>query len=155
MPEKNQGESDGSDRALSVIEWRLHFRSSPEDVYQALTTDDGRRRYWAESANEEDGKIHYVFLNGVEDYGEILEEVENRRFAVTYFGWRVSFALEEDGNKGTDMLMVCSGVSEADVAEIRSGWVSWLMAMKAAVDFGVDLRNHDPKRTWFDGFADN
>jgi hypothetical protein len=29
------------------------------------------------------------------------------------------------------------------------------MAMKAAVDFGVDLRNHDPERTWFDGFANN
>lgn len=33
------------------------------------------------------------------------------------------------------------------------GWVSLLMSMKAAVDFGVDLRNHDPERAWEQGFA--
>jgi len=29
------------------------------------------------------------------------------------------------------------------------------MAMKAAVDFGVDLRNHNAKRMWNDLYADN
>jgi hypothetical protein len=29
------------------------------------------------------------------------------------------------------------------------------MAMKAAVDHGVDLRNHDPSRSWVTGYADN
>jgi hypothetical protein len=29
------------------------------------------------------------------------------------------------------------------------------MAMKAAVDFGVDLRNHDESRAWNSGYADN
>jgi hypothetical protein len=46
-------------------------------------------------------------------------------------------------------------VKEEDKRQIAAGWVSWLMAMKAAVDFGVDLRNHDAERTWFDGYADN
>lgn len=26
---------------------------------------------------------------------------------------------------------------------------------QAAVDYGVDLRNHDESRTWNDGYADN
>jgi len=50
-------------------------------------------------------------------------------------------------------------VAKVDDEELRRemipGWVSVLMAMKAAVDFGVDLRNHDPKRSWQQGFADN
>jgi hypothetical protein len=29
------------------------------------------------------------------------------------------------------------------------------MAMKAAVDHGVDLRNHDGSRAWRAGYADN
>lgn len=28
------------------------------------------------------------------------------------------------------------------------------MALKAAADFGVDLRNHDPTRTWDQGYVD-
>jgi len=38
---------------------------------------------------------------------------------------------------------------------VLAGWVSVLMALKAAVDHGVDLRNHDPQRTWDQGYADN
>jgi hypothetical protein len=29
-----------------------------------------------------------------------------------------------------------------------------LLALKAAVDHGIDLRNHDPRRTWDRGYAD-
>jgi hypothetical protein len=47
------------------------------------------------------------------------------------------------------------GVKPADVCEVTAGWVSVLMALKAAVDFGIDLRNHDPARAWAAGYADN
>ena len=138
-----------------TIQWRLHFNSSPSKVYTALTTDDGRAKYWAESAKEVDGKINYVFLNNITDTGQILEKVPDKKFVVTYFGWTVSFDLSSDETGGTDMLMTCVGVEDKDKPEISSGWVSWLMAMKGAVDFDIDLRNHDPKRTWFEGYADN
>jgi hypothetical protein len=36
-----------------------------------------------------------------------------------------------------------------------AGWVSVLLALKAAADFGIDLRNHDPARTWNKGYVDN
>jgi hypothetical protein len=29
------------------------------------------------------------------------------------------------------------------------------MALKAAADFGVDLRNHDRQRTWEQGYVEN
>jgi len=47
------------------------------------------------------------------------------------------------------------GVLEGDRAEVSAGWVSVLMAFKAAVDFNVDLRNHDARRTWEEGYAEN
>jgi uncharacterized protein YndB with AHSA1/START domain len=140
---------------VGVIEWKLHFSSSPDKVYEALSTNEGRSGYWAESAEEHDGKIHYVFLNGIEDTGEILERVPGKLFSVMYFGWKTTFIISADGNNGTDLKMISEGIPESDKMEISAGWVSWLMAMKACVDFGVDLRNHDSKRTWFDGYADN
>ena len=42
-----------------------------------------------------------------------------------------------------------------DRVETTAGWVSALMAMKAAVDFDVDLRNHDSKRSWKSSYCDN
>ena len=146
---------DTYQRTNNVIRFKLHFAAPPEKVYEALNTDEGRRGYWAESADEHDGKIHYVFLNGIEDTGAILERVEGKRFSARYFGWKTTFNLSKDGSTGTDMEMVAEGIDEAEKMEISAGWVSWLMAMKASVDFGVDLRNHDPNRTWFDRYVDN
>lgn len=62
-----------------VFVWKLHFSSPPGRVYEALSTDAGHKTYWAESADETDGRIHYVFLNGVEDTGEILEREPGRK----------------------------------------------------------------------------
>jgi hypothetical protein len=38
-------------------------------------------------------------------------------------------------------------VSEQWQVEVIAGWASVLLALKAAVDFGADLRNHDPQRS--------
>ena len=138
-----------------VVHWKLHFASSPDKVYEALNTDKGRNGYWAESAEEQDGKIHYVFLNGIEDTGEILERIPGKKFSVMYFGWKTTFNLSSDGDSGTDMEMISEGIPESAKMEISAGWVSWLMAMKASVDYGVDLRNHDSNRTWLGGYVDN
>lgn len=140
---------------VDVLRWKVRFATSPSGVYEALSTNGGRRKYWAESADETDGVIHYVFLNNIEDKGEVLERVPDKRFVVMYFGSRTVFDLSPDGSGGTDMLVTVDNVPKDERMELCAGWVSWLLAMKAAVDFGVDLRNHDPARTWVQGYADN
>ena len=137
------------------LSWKIHFKSEPAVVYDFLVVPEKRKRYWAESAEEADGVIHYVFLNGIEDHGRILEKIPTQFFRVEYFGMDVSFDLQACDGGGCDMNMTCNNVDDDDRYELNAGWVSWLMAMKAAVDFGVDLRNHDTDRTWFNGFADN
>ncbi len=137
-----------------TVAWCVHFHSSVEKVFWFLSTDEGRKKFWAESADEKDGRIHYVFLNNIESHGEILERVPGERFKVTYFDWLVTFSLRDDGNGGTDMTMTCEAVPEHEKTEAVAGWVSWLLTMKAAVDFDVDLRNHDTSRTWYDGYVD-
>jgi uncharacterized protein YndB with AHSA1/START domain len=120
-----------------------------------LATDEGRARFWAESAEEHDGVIQFRFPNGFAWDGEILLREPPRRFAVNYFSDRVTFELDEDGNGGTDLLLVDEGQGGDERHEVHAGWVSVLMTLKAAVDHGVDLRNHDPQRSWDQGYADN
>jgi uncharacterized protein YndB with AHSA1/START domain len=154
------GPSDTTDRAFQpgsdVIRWRMFFRSPPDAVFRALATAKGRSSYWAESAEEVDSTIHFVLPGGLESRGRVLEATPDQTFTVEYFGWTVRFDLRADpSGVGTDLEMTCRGVPAEDRVEVIAGWVSVLMAMKAAVDFGVDLRNHDLARTWWQGYADN
>ena len=140
----------------SEIRWRLHLASPPEAVWELLATDDGRARFWAESAVERDGFIEFEFVNGTRWRGAVLAARSPRVFAVEYFGGsRATFELEPDGADGTDLTLVESGVPDEWEAENRCGWISVLLELKAAADFGIDLRNHDAERTWSQGYCDN
>jgi uncharacterized protein YndB with AHSA1/START domain len=140
----------------SIIHWKLHLKSSPQVVYEKLSTDEGRASFWAESAVEHNGMIHFVFSNQSEWKGRILENEPPHRFQVEYYGGSITtFELHPDGSGGTDLTLTDQGVPAEDRAEVIAGWVSVLMALKASVDYSVDLRNHDPKRTWDDGYAEN
>lgn len=138
------------------IRWRLHLRSSPAKVYQMLASAEGRALFWAESALEENGKISFRFPNGQQWSGRVIEQDFPRKYVVEYFGGStVTFELQKDKGGGTDLILTEEGVSEAERAEALAGWVSVLLELKAVVDFGVDLRNHDPERTWDAGYVDN
>jgi hypothetical protein len=75
---------------------------------------------------------------------------------VAYYGNSVvAFELEQDGQGGTDLTLTDTGVPSESRTEVIAGWVSVLLALKATVDFGVDLRTHDADRHWDVGYADN
>jgi uncharacterized protein YndB with AHSA1/START domain len=140
----------------TTIIWRLHLRSAPTAVYELLATDAGRARFWAESAVERDDAIELVFPGGQRWRGAILERRPPQRFAVLYYGGSTTtFELEDDGAGGTELTLIDVGVPEVDRMEVVAGWVSVLLALKAAVDFGVDLRNHDLRRSWEQGYVEN
>jgi uncharacterized protein YndB with AHSA1/START domain len=139
-----------------VILWRLHLKSPPSAVYQMLSTDEGRAAFWAESAAGADGILRFRFPNALTWQGKVLIDESPSRYQVEYFGGSVTtFNLESDGQGGTDLMLMDEGVSKEHRGEVIAGWVSVLMALKAAVDFSVDLRNHDPQRTWDQGYIDN
>ncbi len=140
----------------AAIRWRLHLMSAPPLVYRMLATAEGRARFWAESAVEDDGTIVFTFPDGQMWRGDILDDTPPHRYAVRYYGGCIAtFELADDGAGGTDLTLTDVGEPEEWRTEVIAGWVSVLLALKATVDFGVDLRNHDPQRTWSEGFADN
>jgi hypothetical protein len=58
-----------------------------------------------------------------------------------------------DGKGGTDVWLTHL-TSAADHAETAAGWLNVLLPLKAWLQHGIDLRNHDPERTWDHGFVD-
>ena len=138
------------------VRWRLHLASPPEKIYALLASDEGRARFWAESSKEEAGTIEFRFPNGMVLRSKILEDRPPSRFALTYFGDSVvTFDLEPDGHGGADLTLTERGVPSGAWEEDHAGWVSVLLALKAAVDFSVDLRSHDGSRTWDQGYVDS
>lgn len=138
---------------MDDIRWRVHLRASPEAVFEALDTPAGRRSFWAESADEiSSGVIELVFASGERLRARVIERAPARRFAVSYFGGSVArFELEPDGAGGTELCLTETGVPPEHWLDNHAGWVSVLMSLKAAVDHGIDLRNHDPRRIWTPG----
>jgi hypothetical protein len=140
---------------MKSVFWKRHLKSSPEVVFGFLSTASGREKFWAEKAPEIDGIILFSFPNGESYEGKILESNTNRVFCLDYFNSKVMFSLEPSKNNGTDLTLTNEGVPEDEFLEVYSGWVSVLMNLKAAADFQIDLRNHDPDKTWNEKYIDN
>ena len=56
---------------------------------------------------------------------------------------------------GTELCLRETNVAPESYGENLAGWVSVLMSLKARVDHGIDLRNHDERYSWSEGYVEN
>jgi len=140
---------------MKSITWKLHLKSDPHVVFDLLTTSEGRMKFWVEKASQDDDKIHFFFPNGQTYEGRVIISNPYKEFQLDYFNSLVKFHLEPSENGGTDLTLINENISESDFPEVNAGWISVLMNLKAVADFECDLRNHDPKKTWDQRYADN
>lgn len=137
-----------------TVQWRLHCRSSPAAVFDLLTTDRGRELFWAERSRSEGEAFLLLFPDGTEERCTISRTRRPWLFGFRYFDTEVEIGLAADGSGGTDLTLVNTGVPDGEFEQVHAGWLSVLLPLKAAADFGVDLRNHDPDRTWSELYVD-
>ena len=142
------------DRIGGPIRWRLHLPAPPAQVFAALDSDAGRASFWAESAVQRGGHIEFRFINGFEYTSEVLERRPPHILSMQYIGGPARFELRDDGSGGTDLMLTHEGVDPEEWNEVHAGWLNVLFSLKAWIVHGVDLRNHDPERSWDDGYAD-
>jgi uncharacterized protein YndB with AHSA1/START domain len=134
------------------IVWHVSLSSSASDVFELVDTDAGRERFWALRSREVDGGFDLTFPGGLESRVEVTERRPPERLSIRYFGseTELEFTPQDDGC----ILTVTCRCGPDDWLEFYPGWVSWLLTLKAAADFGVDLRNGAPGRTWDERFVD-
>ncbi len=139
---------------MRTIEWKLSLKTSPEEVYAFINSDEGRANFWAESAVEKDLFINFQFINGWEYQSKILQRIPGKLFQIDYFNSEVTFNLTKNSHGGTDFHLVNKRVAQDQFLDVLPGWVSVLMNLKAALDFKLDLRNHNASKTWDHGYVD-
>ncbi|WP_427891605.1 hypothetical protein ACQHIV_03580 [Kribbella sp. GL6] len=123
-----------------MAEQKVYCASAASDVYRAISTVLGRERFWAEQAPEADGVISFVLADGRKDESRIEHAIQDQVYELRYFGRTLTFRLAPAA-AGTDLTLTSDDTGDAPEL------VSLLLRLKASVDFGVDLRNHDASRS--------
>lgn len=136
------------------IVWRLSLASPCEDVFALLDSDEGRERFWAERSRATAAGFELVFPGGLTEHVEVLERERPRLLRISYFGSESELRLEPREDGGTLLQVTCRCDDEDEWLEFYPGWVSWLLVLKASVDYGVDLRNGAGDRTWAQRYVD-
>ena len=146
--------SQGAERSRRPIVWRLSLASPPGRVFEYVDTDAGRERFWATRSRRDDSSFELQFPNGYRTRVDVLERIHPSRLVIQYLDSRSTFDLTPHPGGGCLFQVTCECDEPDSWMEFYPGWVSWLLVLKAAVDFGVDLRNGSPDRTWDQRFVD-
>jgi uncharacterized protein YndB with AHSA1/START domain len=136
------------------IVWRLSLASSPEHVFTLLDTDAGRERFWALRSQSTADGFELEFPGDLLGHVTVLDREPPTRLRILYFGADADLVLTPSDGGGCIFEVTCRCDDVAEWMEFLPGWVSWLLTLKAAADFGVDLRNGKPGRTWNERYVD-
>jgi hypothetical protein len=135
------------------IVWRLRLAAAPSRVRAAWLDPREHERFWCEQSEAIPGGYRLQFIDGTVTDCAVSGETSPTRFAFSYFGSQVEVSLDARG-AGTDLTLTASGVPPEEWCEVSAGWLNVLLPLKAWLDFGIDLRNHDPRRTWRERYVD-
>jgi hypothetical protein len=127
--------------------------SAAEEVYALLATDEGRERHWAHRSRATPEGFTLEFAGGLTEHVDVVESVPPTRMRIRYFGSDSDLVLTPSED-GCVLEVTCRCDDLAEWLEFFPGWVSWLLVLKAASDFGVDLRNASPERSWNELYVD-
>jgi uncharacterized protein YndB with AHSA1/START domain len=135
------------------IVWRLRLAAPPERVFAAWLDPEQHARFWCELSERTALGFRQSFVDGTVGECALVAAVEPTRLELRYFGTRVEIELAARGG-GTDLTLTCDEVPAHDFLDLHAGWLNVLLPLKAWLDFGVDLRNHDRARTWRERYVD-
>lgn len=133
-----------------------YIETTPEKLWQALTSSEFSKRYWWNTSVVSDWKVGSPFslvMNGrTTDVGEILEADRPRRLSYTFHHIlneaakkerpsRVTFVLEPHG-KLVKLTLTHEDFAEGSVvlAGIARGWPAILSSLKSLLESGTALQ---------------
>jgi uncharacterized protein YndB with AHSA1/START domain len=145
--------SSEDDRTPPIV-WRLRLAAAPDRVFAAWLSAGDHERFWCErSEMMPDGNFRQHFIDGTVATCAIEEWKAPDYIRMRYFDSQVEIHLARRGD-GTDLTLIALGVERHHWNDVHAGWLNVLLPLKAWIDFDVDLRNHDPFRTWAQRYVD-
>ena len=143
----------GSNDTTRIV-WRLHLAAPPERVFDAWLSPADHQRFWCERSEILPGRgFRQHFIDGTVECCAVEATKTPTHIRFRYFRSQVDIHLERRPD-GTDLTLIALDVAPHEWRDVHAGWLNVLLPFKAWVDFGVDLRNHDPLRTWAHRYVD-
>lgn len=136
------------------IVWKVRLATPPVRVFIALSTARGLSQWLAPTCHLDGETFTLEHPGGERLEARIVGSVAPKRFVLDYLGGTATFELVPTEVDGTELTLSHEGFPENERADNQAGWVSALLALKAALDHGVDLRNHAPGKGWAQGYCD-
>lgn len=144
---------------------RIYIKASPEKVFKAWTHDKTVSKWFTEKTIIEPrkgGRIYFEWLAGDKLDTKVKQITKNKKF-VFPFGknnLEVTVAFKKAG-KGTicELRQYNIKTDEASKWSVHrgciQGWTFFMANLKSYLEHGIDLRDHDPKRTYKDDFINS
>ena len=144
---------------------KIEIRATPERVFKAWTSDKEIVKWFMTEAKLEPkkgGRFFMKFLTGATGDETVLAIRKNRSFRFTFGsdGETVEVTVKKT-KLGTDCVLRQFGMKDTPDARInwhmgcRNGWVFFLTNLKAYLEKKIDLRSHDPKKTYLQGYVNS
>jgi uncharacterized protein YndB with AHSA1/START domain len=134
-------------------------------VFEAWTNGDEIAKWFTEEAIIEprrNGRIYMMWLTGETMDDKIISIAKNRLFTIPFGDKRerVTVRFKKDGRGCIcELHQYNMGTSPKDKWEWHKGcamgWTFFLANLKAYLEHGIDLRNHNPKRSYKKGFINS
>lgn len=147
---------------MSQFVYVTYIRSTPEKIWEALTTPEFQRKFWFGMHQEGDFKPgsqwRLMFPDGrVADSGEILESDPPRRLVIKWLhelrpelreegAARCVMEIEPDGD--VTRLTITHSMEREDsklIAAVSGGWPRILSSLKSMLEGGAPLPSTHPK----------
>lgn len=139
---------------MEQVSWKVFIQAPPSMVFRYLSEDSLREKFWAEKSQSNGDCFELDFPNGVHTVCRVIDQLEWIRLKIEYFNSIVLFELSPR-QLGTELKVTNTQIPVGEFPDFLAGWVSVLLSLKAAIQFNIDLRNHDPEKCWDQGFVDN
>lgn len=142
----------------SQFKLRIFINKPVSKVFNAWTDDRIVSRWFTEKTIIEprkNGRIYFEWLAGDKMDDKIISISKNRRFTFPFgrHGERVAVSFKKDG-RGTICELRQFNMKTTPKARWTmhrgciQGWTFFLANLKSYLEYGIDLRSHDPARSY-------
>ncbi len=144
---------------------KIAINASPEKVFRAWTYAPEISKWFTvktEFEAKKNGRIYFEWLGGDKMNDKVIAITKNRRLVIPFGtkGEKVEITVTKDG-KGSICTLTQYDMKTTTKDKInmhmgcKQGWTFFLANLKSYLEHGIDLRSHNPKRSYREHFINS